>query len=103
MTYGVLTVSVRSVVLLNITDLIANYVGTVSLPISFEDLFFFDLIVFIVYLIHIYVNLYCVHSYMYTVHTVLHTHSNFILSGYSAGLVLIDRIMYSIATSMASD
>ena len=38
-----------------------------------------------------------------TVHTV-HTYSNFILGGYSAGLVLIViRIMYSMAASMASD
>ena len=60
----------------------------------------------VVYVIHIYVNLYCVHTYIHTVsiyiqyiHTVF-----FILGGYSAGLVLIViRIMYSIAASMASD
>ena len=65
-TYGVLTARARSVVLLNVTDLIANFRGTVSLPIVFEDLFFCGLMIslFIVYLIHIYVNLYFVHTYI---------------------------------------
>ena len=45
----------------------------------------------------------CQFIYIQYIHTV-HTYSNFILSGYSAGLVLIViRIMYSMSASMASD
>ena len=46
-TYGVLTVRDRSVVLFNITDLIANCEGTVSLPIIFGNLLFCGLMVFL--------------------------------------------------------
>ena len=89
-TYCVLTVRVRSVVLFNITDLNSNYEGTVSLPILFEDLLFCGLIVllFIGNFTHIYVNLDCVYIYMqYT-----HTYSKFILSGCS----VLDILMFCI-------
>ena len=56
---------------------------------------------FIVYPIHIYVNLYCVYTYIQYIHTVILFVDTG--SGYRAGLVLIVQIMYSIAASMASD
>ena len=100
-TYGGLTGRDRSVVLVNITDLIAICEGTVCLPIIFEDLLFCGLMVFlfIVNFTRIYVNLYCVYKYI----QYIHTYSNFILCGDGAGLVLIVRIMYSNADSMASN
>ena len=70
---GVLTVRDRSVVLFNITDMIANCEGIVSLPIFFKNLLFCGLMffLFIVNFTHIYVNLHCVYTYIQYIHTVI--------------------------------
>ena len=73
-TYGVLTAGDRFVVLFNITDLVANSEGTVNLPITFEDLLFCGLIVFLFivnYMVYILVNymVYILVNYMVYLHT----------------------------------
>ena len=69
--------------------------GNVNLPIISDNLLFCRLLVFLFLVIILCIYIHTVHTYVY---------SNFILSEYSAGLVLIViRIMYSMAASMASE
>ena len=79
--------------------------GALCKTLIFEDLFFCGLMVslFIVYVIHIYVNLYCIHTFIHTVHTyTVHIYSNFILSGCSVGLDVLNCSFNGLRLSRAT-